>query len=62
MSEQAVIQRSGPEQSRLNDMLKDFQEWRLNKGLGAFAIKFVDEEEAWEIGLGAELPSIFWSP
>lgn len=58
MSEQAVIQRSGPEQSRLNDMLKDFQEWRLSKGLGAFAIKFVDEEEAWEISLGSELPSI----
>lgn len=58
MSEQAVIQRSGPEQSRLNDMLKDFQEWRLSKGLGAFAIKFVEEEEAWEINLSSELPQI----
>lgn len=58
MSEQAVVQRSGPEQSRLNDMLRDFQEWRLSKGLGAFAIKFVEDEEAWEIGLGTDLPPI----
>jgi len=58
MSESAVIQRSGPEQSRLNDLLKDFQEWRLAKGLGAFGIKFVEDEEAWEISLGAELPQL----
>ena len=54
----AVIERSGPEQSRLNDLLKDFQEWRLTKGLGNFSIKFVEDEEAWEITLGSELPSV----
>lgn len=58
MTEAAVVERSGPEQSRLNDLLKDFQEWRLSKQLGNFAIKFVEEEEAWEISLGAELPNV----
>jgi hypothetical protein len=58
MSELAVLERSGPEQSRLNDLLKDFQEWRLSKGLGNFSIKFVDDEEAWEITLGSELPTV----
>lgn len=54
----AVIERSGPEQSRLNDLLRDFQEWRLSKGLGNFSIKFVEDEEAWEISLTSELPPV----
>ena len=55
-----VVERSGPEQSRLNDMLKDFQEWRLTKGLsGAFKAKFVEEEDAWEVSFSQELPSIY---
>ena len=58
MTELAAVERSGPEQSRLNDLLKDFQEWRLAKGLGNFSIKFVDDEEAWEITLGSELPTV----
>lgn len=58
MTELAVVERSGPEQSRLNDLLNDFQEWRLSKSLGNIAIKFVDDEEAWEISLGAELPNV----
>jgi hypothetical protein len=60
MSEAAVIEKSGPEQSRLADMLKDYEEWRLSKGLGSgLKSKFVAEEEAWELSFGQELPSVF---
>jgi len=61
MSEAAVVvERSGPEQSRLNDMLKDYQEWRLSKGLGGLAkVEFVREEDAFEVSFGSDLPTVF---
>lgn len=60
MSDVAVAERSGPEQSRLNEMLKDFQEWRLSKHLGmALKVNFVSEEDAWELNLGEVLPSVY---
>lgn len=55
-----VAERSGPEQSRLNDLLKDYQEWRLSKGLGInFKVQFQADEDAWEISQGNEIPAVF---
>lgn len=58
MSEAAVAERSGPEQSRLNEMLNDFQEWRLSKALANLKVKFIEEEEAWELSQGDVLPPV----
>jgi hypothetical protein len=60
MSEAAVKERSGPEQSRLSHMLNDFQEWRITKGLGTnFKANFVQDEDAFEITLGDALPTVY---
>lgn len=59
MSEAALVERSGPEQSRLNDLLKDYQEWRLAKGLGTnLKVRFDADEDAWELVFGSELPPV----
>ena len=54
-----VVERSGPEQSRLDDLLKDYQEWRLSKGLGVnFKVQFQPDEDAWEISQGTDIPAV----
>lgn len=51
--------RSGPEQSRLNDTLNDFREWRASRGLGSsLTCKFVADEDAWELVVNQELPPV----
>lgn len=59
MSEAAVAERSGPEQSRLKDMLNDFQEWRLSKALANLNVKWVEEEDSWELTQGDVLPPVY---
>lgn len=55
----APVERSGPEQSRLKDLLSDYQEWRLSKGFGPLnKCQFDKEEDAFEISFGDEMPPI----